>query len=98
MAGLLAAEPFALETFGRLGPSALRLLRAAWQRAAEADPAIRGWAGQALMRRWLGLLNVELQRSLFDAVSAAWGKSPTPAEAEPWGGSLAAACVAFGAS
>ena len=72
-AGLLAVRPFAVESFGRLGPGALRLLREAWQRLAEADDRVRGWTGQAVFQRWLALLSAELQRGLFDAAQASWG-------------------------
>jgi len=94
-AGLLAAEPFAMETFGRLGPNALKLLREAEQRAAELDPALRGWTRQALRQRWLALLSVQLQRGLHEAAAAAWGQRPSCGEAEPEGGPLLAACLPF---
>ena len=67
-------HPFAIETFGRLGPNALRLLRSAWQRLVESEESVRGWAGQALFQRWLAQISCELQRSNFEAVSAAWGE------------------------
>ena len=39
-AGLDAVQPFALESFGRIGPAALSLLRSLRQRLAEAAPAV----------------------------------------------------------
>ena len=72
-AGLQAVEPFAVETFGRLGASALRFLHAARQRAVERDGLLRGWAGVAMFQRWLGLLSCSLQASLFEAVQAMRG-------------------------
>ena len=72
-AGLHTVLPFAVETFGRLGPGALDLLRAAHQRAMERDSTLRGWAGSALFARWLALLSCELQRSLFDATQQMGG-------------------------
>ena len=74
-AGLLAAEPFAIETFGRLGLGALQVLHEARQRTIERDEALRGWAGSALFQRWLGLLSCTLVRSLFHAYAAAIGAS-----------------------
>ena len=72
--GLLAAEPFCVETFGRLGPAALRLLHGARQRAAERDPArLGGWAGSALLGRWMALLSCDLQKALFESSQAMWG-------------------------
>ena len=70
-AGLLPAEPFAVETFGRLGPAALQLLHSARQRRIEADASLRGWAGCALFQRWLGILSVSLQQALFESARAA---------------------------
>ncbi|CAE8610847.1 unnamed protein product [Polarella glacialis] len=50
---LLAAEPFCIESFDRLGPAALSLLHAARQRAAEREPNLKGWAGIACFNRGL---------------------------------------------
>ena len=50
-AGLEAVVPFAVETFGRLGPQALGLLRDARSRLAERSRAARGWLGAALHAR-----------------------------------------------
>ena len=86
-AGLLEVQPFAIETFGRLGPGALKLLRSARQRVVEADQTLRGWAGVALFNRWLSLLSVALQRSLFESAQAAWGR--------PDQGSLLGDCLPF---
>eukprot|EP00973_Karenia_brevis_P077584 10781225-Karenia_brevis.AAC.1 len=72
-AGLRAVEPFAVESFGRLGKGALRLLHRARQRALERDSTLRGWAGVALFNRWLGVLSCSLQQSMFDAVQAMLG-------------------------
>ena len=72
-AGLPAVTPFALESFGRFGTSAYRLLHEARQRAAERDAGLRDWAGSKLMSRWLALLSCSLQRSLYHAAQAMWG-------------------------
>jgi len=74
-AGLFAVEPFCIETFGRLGPGAIRLLHSARQRLLVSDDsqAIRSWAGVALYQRWLALISCELQRSMHDAALAMWG-------------------------
>ena len=89
-AGLLPAEPFAVETFGRLGPAALKLLHSARQRRVEADASLRGWAGCALFQRWLAVLSVSLQQSLFESAQAAWGASSDSDSA-----CLLAACLPF---
>jgi len=98
-AGLLAAEPFAIETFGRLGPAALQVLHEARQRAVERDDALRGWAGSALFQRWLGLLSCTLIRSLFHAYSAAIGAACPRVELEDADrGHLALAALEFAAA
>ena len=97
-AGLLA-EPFAIETFGRLGPAALQVLHEARQRAVERDDALRGWAGSALFQRWLGLLSCTLIRSLFHAYSAAIGAACPRIELEDADrGRLALAALEFAAA
>eukprot|EP00973_Karenia_brevis_P022938 3158983-Karenia_brevis.AAC.1 len=54
--GLLEVDPFCVETYGRLGSDALRVLRQARQRIAEREGGqMRGWAGTALFQRWLAL-------------------------------------------
>ena len=98
-AGLLAAEPFAIETFGRLGPAALQVLHEARQRAIERDDALRGWAGSALFQRWLGLLSCTLIRSLFHVYSAAIGAACPRVELEDADrGHLALAALEFAAA
>ena len=72
--GLHAAEPFCVETFGRLGPAALRLLHGARQRAAEREEGVRKEAGLVLQRRWLALLSCSLQLSLQEAACAMWAQ------------------------
>ena len=86
-AGLPEVVPFAVETYGRLGPSARRLLAQARHRLAEADERFRGWAGTALLQRWQALLSCALQRSLYEAAQAAWGRPPLS------GDELLAACL-----
>ena len=73
--GLEAVVPFAVETFGRLGPSALRLLHAARQRAAERNDSFRSWAGLALHQRWLAQLSCSLARALQTVAYAMLGES-----------------------
>ena len=87
-AGLLEVTPFAIETYGRLGPAAQLLLKQARRRIAAADDRFRGWAGVASYQRWLAMLSCALQRSLFEAAQAAWGRAAPP------GGQLLAACLA----
>jgi len=84
-AGLAAVDPFVLETFGRLGPAALDLLRDLRQRLAERSPALRGWAGVALAARWHAQINVALHLALFDAAQAMWGCGGAPLAAAPDG-------------
>ena len=87
-AGLQEVVPFAVETYGRFGPSARRLLSQARHRLSESDERLRGWAGAALLQRWQALLSCSLQRSLYEAAQAAWGR------AAPCGSQLLAACLA----
>ena len=94
-AGLRPVVPFALETYGRLGPSAQRLLRQASARAIERDERLRGWAAQALSQRWLALLSCDLQRSQFEATRAASGSSGRLVAATPAAGSLVVAALPF---
>jgi len=84
---LLEATPFAMETYGRLGPSAQQLLKEARRRMVGADARFRGLAGIASYQRWLSMLSFALQRSLSEAAQAAWGR------AAPKGGPLLAACM-----
>ena len=94
--GLLAVEPFCVETFGRLGPDALRMLRDARQRIAEREGgALRGWAGAALSQRWFALLSCELQRSMHDAALAMWGSCGRLRAVEPLTGPLVSAALPF---
>jgi hypothetical protein len=86
-AGLQEVIPFAVETYGRLGPSACRLLKQARHRLAEGDARFRSWAGAALLQRWQALLSCALQRSLHEAARAAWGRSAV----QP--GEILAACL-----
>jgi hypothetical protein len=89
-AGLLPAEPFAVETFGRIGPASLQLLHCARQRRVEADASLRGWAGCALFQRWLCVVSVSLQHALFDSARAAWGDAGAASNG------LLMACLPFG--
>ena len=72
---LEAAMPFSVETFGRLGSSALRLLHDARQRALERATNLRGWAGVSLHSRWLAQLSCSLARSLHEAARAMRGET-----------------------
>ena len=94
-AGLQAVVPFAVETFGRLGSSALRLLHGARQRAIERDELLRGWAGTAMFQRWLCLLSCGLQTSLFTAVQAMRGASGMLVGEVPARGSAVMAALPF---
>ena len=42
-------------------------------RVEEREERLRGWAGTALMQRWLALLSSELPCAQFEAARAAWG-------------------------
>ena len=78
-AGLDAAIPFALETFGRLGLAGLRLLRQARQSAAEQSRPYRTWAGGPALQKWLSQLSCSLQWSLYESARACWGAAgPLP--------------------
>ncbi len=95
-AGLQEVVPFAVETFGRLGRGAQRLLNSARKRVEESDDRFRGWASMALRDRWQAQLSCELQRSLFESVQAAWGKPGLPqVHGEQEEGSLMAAVLPF---
>ena len=94
-AGLRAVVPFAAESFGRLGPSALRFLPQAKTRATERDVRLRGWAAQACAQRWFALLNCELQRAQFEAARAAAGSTGCLRAAAPAAGPLLPAVLPF---
>ena len=82
-AGLDAVEPFAVETFGRLGPNAVRLLRTARQQAAEQQAPYARWTGTALHQKWLASLSCSLQQALYEASRASWGsRAIAPPEAD----------------
>ena len=72
-AGLQAVLPFAVETFGRLGPAALWLLRDARQRVVDSDRRFSGWFSTALVQRWHARLNCALVSGLWEAAAALWG-------------------------
>ena len=72
-AGLEAVLPFGIETFGRLGPSALRVLREARQRIQASDSRFNGFLGLALAQRWHARLQCALISGLFSAAVASWG-------------------------
>ena len=94
--GVVAAEPFCVETFGRLSPDALQLLRDARLRIAEREGGpLRGWASLALFQRWLAQLSCELQRALHEATLAMWGKCGRLRTAAPEEGPLVSAALPF---
>ena len=72
-AGLDSVLPFALETFGRFGPSALRLLRSARARVAASDRRFDGWLGHFLTTRWHAQLSCALVCGLWEAAAASFG-------------------------
>ena len=84
-AGLDAVEPFAVETFGRLGPNAVRLLRTARQQAAERQAPYARWAGPALHQKWLASLSCSLQQALYEASRASWGSRAPEADLSGFG-------------
>ena len=67
--------PFAVESFGRLGSSALRLVKDACQRVKEADGRFSGWHGVVLCQRWQARLSCALVSGLWDGAAACWGYS-----------------------
>ena len=71
--GLREVIPFALESFGRVGPAGQRLLRDARHRVVAADRRFGGWAGHALAQRWQARLSCALAAGLWDAAAASWG-------------------------
>ena len=74
-AGLDTVLPFGVETFGRLGDSALRLLRAARARVVSSDRRFDGWLGHLLVQRWHARLSCALAAGLWEAAAASWGFS-----------------------
>ena len=74
-AGLHEVVPFAVESFGRLGSSALRLVKDACQRVKEADGRFSGWHGVVLCQRWQARLSCALVSGLWDGAAACWGYS-----------------------
>eukprot|EP00973_Karenia_brevis_P082509 11437087-Karenia_brevis.AAC.1 len=84
-----------MESFGRMGPGALRLLHRARQRALERDAALRGWAGVALFNRWLGVLSCGLQQGMFEACRAMLGSVGVPRAVDPPMAPLALAALPF---
>ena len=92
-AGLEAAVPFAVETFGRLGPTALKLLQSSRQRAIERCGGLQ----TALFSRWLAQLSCSLARSLHEAARAMRGEGGH-LKAEQDGAPLFSTIVASGHS
>ena len=73
--GLHEVVPFAVESFGRLGPCAVRLLRDARHRVEAADSRFSGRLGAALSQRWQARLSCALVSGLWDGAAACWGYS-----------------------
>ena len=94
-AALEAVQPFAVETFGRLGSLASALLRECRGRIMERIGASNFWLGHALQARWLAQINVALQNGLFDSVCACAGTVGVPVAARPHDGILVAARAGF---
>ena len=76
--GLDTVVPFGVETFGRFGDSALRLLRAARSRVVASDKRFDGWLGHLLSQRWHARLSCALVEGLWEAAAASWGFSGAP--------------------
>ena len=91
-AGLKEVTPFAVETFGRLGPAAVGVLHEARIRIAERDARCRGWASAALQARWFGQISCALATSLFEAAQCAWGEVGRGGACDEYG--LPLPCVA----
>ena len=72
-AGLREVVPFALESFGRLGPAGLRLLKEARHRVVSSDSRFGSWFGHALVQRWHARVSCALVAGLWDAAAASWG-------------------------
>ena len=73
--GLPEVTAFAVESFGRLGASARKVLQEARFRVAERDSRCRGWVSAALQARWLGQLGCALVKAQFGAFLATVGES-----------------------
>ena len=71
--GLSEVVPFAVESFGRLGPAAERLLKEARHRVVAADRRFTGWLGVALYQQWQARLSCALVSGLWDGAAASWG-------------------------
>ena len=71
--GLREVVPFALESFGRLGPAGLRLLKEARHRVVASDGRFDTWFGHALVQRWHARVSCALVAGLWDAAAASWG-------------------------
>ena len=71
--GLSEVVPFAVESFGRLGPAAERLLKEARHRVVAADRRFTGWLGVALCQQWQARLSCALVSGLWDGAAASWG-------------------------
>ena len=90
-ANLEAATPFAVETFGQLGPAALELLNEARQRTAARDQRMATWANAGLAARWFARIACARANGLFEAARAVWGETgPHTAAFGPPGPLLAA--------
>ena len=70
--GLREVVPFALESFGRLGPAGLRLLKEARLRVVSSDRRFDSWFGHALVQRWHARFSCALVSGLWDAAAASW--------------------------
>ncbi len=77
-AGLSEVVPCALETFGRLGSSAIRVLREARQRVKESDSRFSGWMAVVLGQKWHARLSCALAWRLWDAASGSWDDVGAP--------------------
>eukprot|EP00973_Karenia_brevis_P061846 8602381-Karenia_brevis.AAC.1 len=62
-----------METYGRLGLGALKVLHSARHCTVECNDRLRGWAGETLFARWLSQLSSALVTSLFEAYRASLG-------------------------
>ena len=71
--GLEPVLPFAVESFGRFGNSALRLLRSARRRVLEGDSRFDGWLGHLLLQRWHARLSCALVCGLWESAAASFG-------------------------
>ena len=62
-----------MESFGRLGSSAQKVLRDARQRVVASDQRFAGQLGVTVYQQWQARLSCALVSGLWDGAAASWG-------------------------